>query len=375
MKNCFKIIVLCLIGFFSLQVVAQSADFGDDFQRLPPADYYSTANGLEKAALKTALFNIISSGTVERSYGQLWTDFQKTDKKENGNVWDMYSNCNFTFGSNQCGNYSAECACYNREHSFPKSWFGGEVMPMYTDLFHLYPTDGWVNNKRGNFPFGQVGTATYTSQAGAKLGANNFGSYSGTVFEPQNEYKGDFARTVFYMVTRYQNLLASWNNNNVEARPVLDGTTFPALDIWQLELLYMWHEQDPVSEKEINRNDSVYVIQHNRNPYIDHPEWVFAIWQDYLNGSSSITITEQTDNGISLYPNPVSTTLFISATQKSPLGDLGVVEIYDISGKLQLSTTLHNLAQFSTKTIDVSQLNSGTYFIKINDNFIKFVKN
>ena len=100
-----------------------------------PNGYYKTAEGKSGAELKTALFNIIGSHTV-LSYNDLWTDFQKTDKRADGSVWDVYSNCPFTFSSNQCGNYVNVCDCYNREHLMPKSWFG-DVAPMNVDLFHM----------------------------------------------------------------------------------------------------------------------------------------------------------------------------------------------------------------------------------------------
>ena len=122
--------------------------------------YYQAANGKKGSALKTALCGIIYDRT-EKSYDYLWTAFRATDKRSDGFVWDMYSNItNFTFGTDQAGNYKKEGDVYNREHSFPKSWFGGEVMPMYSDLHHMYPTDGYVNNMRGNLPFGEVSNPT-----------------------------------------------------------------------------------------------------------------------------------------------------------------------------------------------------------------------
>ena len=167
--------------------------------------YYKNADGKKGAELKTALCAVINPHT-QRTYKQLWDDFKKTDAKPNGKVWDMYSNKReMTFGTDQAGSYKQEGDVYNREHSFPKSWFNDEY-PMYTDLFHLYPTDGWVNNARGNDPFGEVGP-------GYKASANEFSKwgsaksdlgYSGKVFEPNDEYKGDFARTYFYMVTCYE---------------------------------------------------------------------------------------------------------------------------------------------------------------------------
>ncbi len=106
--------------------------------------------------------------------------------------------------ADQCGNYGGEGDCYNREHSWPKSW-SDEDAPMYSDLFHLYPTDGYVNGRRSNYPFGDVGSASWTSMNGSKVGSCSYPGYSGTVFEPIYEYKGDFARSYFYMTVRYYN--------------------------------------------------------------------------------------------------------------------------------------------------------------------------
>ncbi|NCA85329.1 MAG: hypothetical protein EOM83_07115 [Clostridia bacterium] len=242
----------------------------------PPAGYYDAAAGKTGAALKTELYDIIKGHTV-RSYDQLWTDYQSTDERADGKVWDMYSDCNFTFISNQCGNYSNECDCYNREHSFPKSWFN-DASPMYSDLFHVVPTDGKVNGIRSNFPFGETSNPTYTSSNGSRLGPCSVSGYSGTVFEPIDEYKGDFARIYFYMATRYENVIAGWYSNSSEANAVLMNNNFPVYETWFLNMLGEWHENDPVSEKEIDRNNAVYAIQGNRNPFVDYPEWVYTVW-------------------------------------------------------------------------------------------------
>ena len=241
-----------------------------------PAGYYNSATGTG-AILKTQLYNIIKGHTV-RTYDNLWTDFQTTDKKANGKVWDMYSDIpggtppyQYTFISDQCGNYSVEGDCYNREHSFPKSWFN-DGTPMYSDLFHLVPTDGKVNGQRSNFPFGKVNNPTWTSQNGSKLGPSAYPGYTGTVFEPIDSFKGDFARNYFYMVTRYENVLSSWSCD------MINNTTFPSFTTWAKNMLIEWNNLDPVSQKEIDRNNAVYSIQHNRNPYIDHPEYVNLVW-------------------------------------------------------------------------------------------------
>jgi len=253
-----------------------------------PTGYYDEANGLTGAELKTALSDIISAHT-SLSYSELWAAFQYTDKKPNGKVWDMYSDVpggtpayEFTFGTDQCGNYSSEGDCYNREHSFPKSWFN-DGYPMYTDMFHLVPTDGYVNGKRSNYPYGEVGSASWTSTNGSKVGTSSYPGYSGTVFEPIDEYKGDFARGYFYMATRYESNISGWSC------PMLNGTSYPAYTEWAVNLLMDWHEQDPVSQKEIDRNNKIYEdYQHNRNPFIDHPEYVNLIWGD---GTTAIIFT------------------------------------------------------------------------------------
>ena len=245
--------------------------------------YYQAADGKKGAALKTALSSIIYNRT-ERSYGDLWTDFRTTDVRPDGKVWDMYSNItNFTFGTDQDrgSGGSTEGEYYNREHSFPNSWFGGKVQPMYTDLHHMYPTDKLVNNKRGNNPFGETNGESYKSANGfSKLGSCTYSGYTGTVFEPNDEYKGDFARTYFYMVTCYEEKLPDWYSNNAESRPTLDGNKYPGLAEWQLKMLMKWAKEDAVSEKEVNRNNAVYNIQENRNPFIDYPGLEEYIWGD-----------------------------------------------------------------------------------------------
>jgi hypothetical protein len=136
----------------------------------------------------------------------------------------------------------------------------------------MYPTDAWVNLKRANWPYGTVGSnVTFLAENGGKLGQCTYPGCSGLVFEPIDAYKGDIARGYFYMLTRYMNEAVGWSN-----APVLSGGEFLP---WVENLLLEWHEQDPVSAKEVARNNTIYTnLQHNRNPYIDHPEWVAYIW-------------------------------------------------------------------------------------------------
>ncbi len=247
--------------------------------------YYQNADGKKGAELKTALCAIINPHTP-RTYKELWEDFKTTDVRADGYIWDMYSNTTSyePGGSKQGANYNAEGDSYNREHSFPKSWFN-DATPMYSDLFHLYPTDGWVNNKRSNFPFGETDGESYKSDNDfSKLGTCTYEGYTGTVFEPNDIYKGDFARTYFYMVTCYEEQLLTWANYRDESegnKATLDGNKYPGLSAWQLKMLMEWADKDPVDSpiaKETPRNIAVYGIQGNRNPFIDYPGLEEYIW-------------------------------------------------------------------------------------------------
>ena len=246
----------------------------------PVIAYYQNADGKTGSELKTAMCGIIYNRT-EKSYDDLWTAYQSTDVRSDGKIWDMYSNITNYDPVNGSHANSEEGSGFNREHSFPKSWFGGEVMPMYTDLHHLYPVDGNINTRRSNNPYGETNGEDYKSANDfSKLGACTYPGYTGKVFEPNDEYKGDFARTYFYMVTCYEEKLHDWYTNfsSTEVTAVIDGSTYPALQTWQLNMLMKWAKNDPVSEKERNRNNAVYAIQHNRNPFIDYPGLEEYIW-------------------------------------------------------------------------------------------------
>ncbi len=240
----------------------------------PPPGYYDPAAGLSGEPLRAALYDIISPHAVIL-YNQLWNAFSRTDRRSDNTVWDIYSDVPsgtppyvFQFVSDQCGTYDSEGDCFNREHSFPVSWFN-DVPPMNSDLFHIYPTDGWVNAQRGSWPYGNVNAPTYTSSNGGKRGPCSWPGCSGTVFEPIDAYKGDLARGHFYMLTRYMNESVTWS------APILSAGEFFS---WTESLLLAWHAADPVSQKELARNDSIFLIQGNRNPYIDNPQWVQSIW-------------------------------------------------------------------------------------------------
>lgn len=240
-----------------------------------PAGYYKQCEGKSGKALLQELYSVIGDHTTISDKG-LWSLYNTSDVKANGKIWDMYSTKEWTPGKEQCGNYSYVGDCYNREHSFPKSWFN-DASPMVSDAFHIYPTDGKVNGQRSNYPYGECANGTTVAshngiKALGKLGNSTFAGYSGKVFEPDDEYKGDFARSYFYMAACYNDRVSTWKSD------MLASNNYPVFSSWAINLLLKWHRQDPVSDKETRRNDVVYSQQKNRNPFIDHPELAEHIW-------------------------------------------------------------------------------------------------
>ena len=246
-----------------------------------PNGYYNNANGKTGDELKTALHDIIKGHHVV-SYSGLLNAFAYTDCKPNGKIWDIYSNFEYSLSTGLCGEYEQEGDCWNREHTWPQSWFNEQTTPR-SDLFHVYPTDGFVNGQRGNYPYGEVNNPIYTSGNGSKLGPCVTSGYSGRVFEPVDEYKGDIARTYFYMSVRYYTEDSDWGTSGM--------TNKSEIKSWAMTMLLRWSDEDPVSDKEIARNNAVYGYQNNRNPFIDHPEYARMIWDENWQGGVSYNIT------------------------------------------------------------------------------------
>jgi endonuclease I len=299
MKNIYTVIfILCVAMGFSQ----------------PPAGYYNSATGTG-LTLKTQLHNIIDDHD-DQGYNAIDNFFIAHDidiyYEDDNTILDPYSerpadddayNYQPTDDSDICGNYNSEGDCYNPEHVIPQSVFS-QATPMRGDAHHLLPTDGRVNGFRSNYPFGIAGTLvsqsgiTNPTTNGSKLGSNlNSGysaGYTGTVFEPIDEFKGDIARIYFYFVTRYQDVITNWNayamftNNDsgiVLAQPFLN-------------ILLTWNNMDPVSAKEIARNNAIYNYQGNRNPFIDNNSYVSMIW------GAPLGITSNDLTNVTVYPNP-----------------------------------------------------------------------
>lgn len=247
-----------------------------------PAGYYDACEGKSKAALKSQLYTIVKDHTPI-SYGngnnQTWGCFFDTDVHPDGYWWDIY-----TTNRVPVGNGAPDNNTMNKEHTFPKSWWGGNNNDAYKDIMHLMPTNSVANSTRSNWPYAEVRSEQSISSKCLnprfKHGTPVSGQGGGCdhVFEPDDEFKGDLARTYFYMVTCYQNL--SWQGNGTYT--AAQGS-YPTLQPWAIEMLLRWHRQDPVSQKEKDRNEAVYKHQHNRNPFIDHPEMAEHIWGDKMD--------------------------------------------------------------------------------------------
>ncbi|PXV63811.1 endonuclease I [Dysgonomonas alginatilytica] len=240
--------------------------------------YYDRANGLSGAALKTAMHDIIRDHEYldfdESTTARYWWDnyFKKTDWCSDGYFLDMYSNEKHTtyVGGN----------VQNREHCMPRSWWGKrDKYSSYDangDLHNIFPSDYSANAAKSNLPLGEVGITKFDNGV-SKVGNNTYpNGHRGQVFEPADEYKGDFARVYFYMLTCYEDYSYDWKDD--AKKSMLQAETYPGLQPWALEMLIKWNNEDPVSDKEIARNNEVYKLQGNRNPFVDCPQLVNHIW-------------------------------------------------------------------------------------------------
>ena len=348
-----------------------------------PAGYYNTATGTG-LTLKTNLKKIIDNVSdgipsehlhSDQGYAALWTLYTHTAFRDNyyendSSLLDMYSenptgNDPYIYANTtqQCGSYSGEGDCYNREHLIPQSYFDGfATNPMKNDPFFVVPSDGKVNGDRNNLPFGKVGTATYTSQNGSKRG-NGINSgyasgYSGVVFEPIDEFKGDVARAFFYFATRYEDNMSNFYTTadaaTCQSKNMFDGSTGRAFTNPFLDILMEWHTNDPVSAKEIAINNDIYYNhQSNRNPYIDHPEYVGIIWNSFLANDSF-----DLENAISVYPNPaINNEVYVSTAT-----ELKSIVLYNING--QIIQEIKNPTRIDN-SYKINNLSSGFYLVQM----------
>lgn len=330
---------------------------GSGVGSLIPQEYYTNATG-GGIQLKTSLHQIINGHNIQ-SYSGIWTHFESTDSRFDGSVWDMYSDVpcadppyRYSFFTDQdvglAGNKEGEV--YNREHSMPRSWFGGAISPMNTDLHHIYPSDKWVNARRDNYPYAEVDQPQWTSLNGSRLGHSTTMGYSGLAFEPIDAYKGDLARALFYMVTCYQDQLTEWDGSP-EGNSILAQNSYPAFHPWAVDMLVEWHENDPVSQKEVLRNHAVYQIQGNRNPFVDHPEFVGKIWGDTTLSSGKLA----GPHILRVFPNPVQGNFMFEASE-----EIQSIRLVNLLGMVVFNAHPHR----TTARITLPALPEGVYLIQ-----------
>ena len=244
-----------------------------------PVGYYNAIDGTKDSELKDSLRQIIRPHTAipyGSGAGSTWGVFYYSDQDDEGYCMDMYCDSWKKFTS--VGAVVSGC---NIEHSFAKSWWGGSKNDAYKDCYHLNPSNATANSARSNYPLG-VPTKDLKDQSvtgSLKVGKATYEGETFWVFEPKDEYKGDFARAYFYMATCYGDEL-TWrlDNKDVGSKYAMRNDSYLEFRDWEIEVLLTWHRQDPVSEKETKRMDAVSDFQHNRNPYIDYPELAEYIW-------------------------------------------------------------------------------------------------
>ncbi len=317
-----------------------------------PLGYYSNMEGKTTADLKTAAFQDIKTHT-SLSYANMWTYFPQTDYLPSAptEIWDMYSN-NIVFFSDH--------SSIDKEHCVPNSWWGGPTVDneyAYGDLMNLYPANNSINRSKGNNPLSEVGTTTAAGNNGvSKSGTSITLGYTGNGFEPADEYKGDFARTYFYMATCYQNY-TTWLSDNTGQYEIIGGV-YPSFQPWAIPLLMKWSRMDPVSEKEIERNETVYKLQNNRNPFIDYPQLAEYIWGNMKDSAWSFakqisTAVPNTQKPkLSITPNPAKDIIHFCSGKTA--GNFRYI-IYSMTGSVVLSGETEN------SSIRVSDLKSGIY--------------
>lgn len=321
--------ILTLFGALLISISAWAVDASVQL-----TDYYKNANGKASNELRTALETIISANYNTVSYTNLgyllkYADTQNADGKT---LVDIYSPCSVDVSSGDDIAWSGSCSgatnvgCgLNREHTLPQSWFGKNA-PMVSDAFHIYATDAASNGHRADYPYGECNGTSYTgtncNELG-QLGTSTFSGYDGTVYEPADEYKGDIARGYFYMITRYRTIDFTQSSTNT-----YDDVTFTytggqsEMTTYMLNLMLKWHRNDPVSEKELIRNEVIYgnttyhkgnttsYAQHNRNPFIDYPCLIEYIWGDSIGKTIDFsTLTSAYDASFSGQGCPCATSV------------------------------------------------------------------
>jgi|GEM_PF-640609 len=361
--------LLLPLGAFSLAAISSRAvEVKADEDDVVVYDY-TTANSRHNDKNASGLFNVcrslMSSGSAG-SYAALWETYKKAYVKPNGKMMDYYSNVSsFTPGSDQAGQYSKEGDAYNREHSIPKSWWGGAESNQGADPYIVVPTDGYINNMRSNYPFGVVGSVSKSSKNDFSLlgsGSSTYG-YSGTVFEPNDIYKGDFARIFFYAVTKYTGAYGWTTGDGSKCFSGSESTNF-GITAYAKKLFTDWNNLDPVDEWERSVNDKVSTVQGNRNVFVDHPEYITTIWGgSYDHDTDHYLSLDKTSKAVKVGD---AFTLKASSDQDVTLSwypdDYTVLSLSKSSGKVSDSVTVTALSEGEATVTAKATINEVNYY-------------
>ena len=339
--------------------------------------YYSSINNKQGKTLRDNLCERTYFDPQNMSYDGLWDAYYTSDvypadsADKAGKIWDMYSNVLWTPGEKQCGNYKNVGSCYNREHSVPKSWFN-ESKPAYYDMGHLVPTDGYVNNQRGNEIYGECENGTRLKNgsyvAKGKLGASTFSGYTqyDKVFEPDDEFKGDFARMHMYMRVRYKDMdMTSGNGSKMFNKTDANY----GMTAYAIALLMKWHRIDPVSQKEIDRNNAMEKEQGNRNPFIDYPILAEYLWGEKTNETFTLAnaigsfepgfipgVSDGSNNTLPRLISPTGTIGIGSTEPATPISKVVSVKGANLeSGDLSLAISGTDASFFTLSVSSISQ--------------------
>ena len=284
-----------------------------------PDGYYDGLKGKNGAELKAAVHETIKDADVldyGSGSGRTWDGFYSTDRTDDNQVIDRYSNDKRYFGEK-----GKSVSGMNIEHSFPKSWWGGSENQAYKDLYNLMPSEQKINSAKSNYPMGEVTEAT-TDNGCTKVGTGHNGY---KLWEPADKWKGDFARSYMYMATAYQDF--TWSTKSPQALQILEQNAYPTLQQWAYELYISWAKADAPDAQEAARNDSVCRIQGNRNPFVDFPNLMEYIWGDsteYAFDPETTLCTSQYKAGSGTPTPPTDEDVIYTATFTAATGECTV---------------------------------------------------
>ena len=262
--------------FAAVAAIIATIGFTTGARAALPAGYYNSLEGKSGVALKKAVKSVVRNHTAIPYGDDTWEVFIESDTRMVGGQrvwWDMYS------PDNVAAPNASSHSGMNIEHSVANSWWDGAKNDAYKDIVHLNPSNSNANSRKSNYPLGEIAQETWSNGV-TFVGKPKSGDCGGAtyVYEPADEYKGDFARVFFYMFTIYDDI--SWKKYWA---CMFDTSSDLLLKPWAYEMLLRWAEQDPVSQKEIDRNEVIFKHQKNRNPFIDCPQLAQYIWGKYKN--------------------------------------------------------------------------------------------